>query len=173
MTVERTGLIQFAGQDQTVVGADIELQQEAPSFVAIAQNWSEHDPLAETAGKVRILAAVPSLDTSVCDTETRRFNEEATSLGEDVHIFVISMDLPFAQKRWCAQALVDRVTTLSDHQFADFGPKYGCLIKEKRLLRRAVFVVDRDDRVVYVDYMKSIGDEPDYDAVLSAAKSVI
>ena len=173
MTVEQTGLIKFVGQDQTVMGANIELHQKAPRFVGIAQNWSEHDPLAETTGKVRILASVPSLDTSVCDRETRRFNEEATSLGEDVHIFVISMDLPFAQKRWCAQALVDRVTTLSDHQYADFGPKYGCLMKESRILRRAVFVVDRDERVVYADYMKSIGDEPDYDAVLSAAKSIV
>jgi len=172
MTVERIGLIKFAGQDQTIVGADIELQQKAPSFVAIAQNWSENNPLQETAEKVRILAAVPSLDTSVCDTETRRFNQEATKLGDDVHIFVISMDLPFAQKRWCAQASVDRVTTLSDHVYADFGQKYGCLIKEKRLLRRAVFVVARDDRVVYANYMKSISDEPDYDAVLNAVKRV-
>lgn len=173
MTVARTGLIQFAGQDQTVLGADIQLQQKAPSFVAIAQDWSEHNPLEETSGKVRILAAVPSLDTSVCDIETRRFNEEATSLGEDVHIFVISMDLPFTQERWCLQASVDRLTTLSDHNYADFGPKYGCLIKEKRILRRAVFVVDRDDRVVYADYMKALGDEPEYEAVLSAAKSVL
>ncbi|HKZ54044.1 MAG TPA: thiol peroxidase [Anaerolineales bacterium] len=171
--IERFGLIKHAGADVTVVGADVKVGQQAPEFVAVAQNWSEQMPLQATKGKVRLLAAVPSLDTSVCDRETRRFNEEAVHLGEDVHIFVISTDLPFAQKRWCGAAGVDRVTTLSDHLHADFGQKYGCLIKERRILRRAVFVVDRKDQVSYVDYMPVLGDEPKYDEVIGALRSAL
>lgn len=173
MTLERRGLISFDGEDQTIVGPDIVPGQTAPDFVAIAQDWNERNPLQETTGKIRILAAVPSLDTSVCDRETKRFNEEAVALGEDVNIFVISMDLPFAQKRWCGANGVDRVDTLSDHLMADFGSKYGTLIKEKRILRRAVFVVDRDDKVVYAEYLPVLGEEPDYDAVLTAAREAL
>jgi thiol peroxidase len=168
MTLERFGLIQFKGENQTVVGPDISLGQIAPDFVAIDQEWSEVHPLADTEGKVRLLAAVPSLETAVCDRETRRFNQEASSLGDDVHIFIISADLPYTQKRWCGAAGVDRVVTVSDHRDTDFGIKYGVLIKEKRLLRRAVFVVGRDDKVVYVEYMPSLGDEPNYEEVLKA-----
>lgn len=170
MTEERHGIIQFGGKDQTVVGPDIQVGQVARDFVGTAQDWSQVQALASTGGKVRVLAAVTSLDTSVCDHETRRFNEEAANLGYDVHIFVISMDLPFAQKRWCGAAGVDRVTTLSDHMQADFGQKYSCLMKESRLLRRAVFVVGRDNRIIYADYMPELGEEPNYDEVLEAIR---
>ncbi|NIS81980.1 MAG: thiol peroxidase [Anaerolineales bacterium] len=173
MTQERFGLIQFDGVDQTIIGEDLEVGEKAPEFIAVGQDWSEVNPLREASGKVRVLAAVPSLETSVCDRETRRFNEEAVGLGEEVVIYVISMDLPFTQKRWCGAAGVDRVRTLSDHKFADFGPKYGVLIKEKRLLRRAVFVVDRDDDVVYRDYLPALGDEPNYEEVLKAVQKAL
>lgn len=173
MVKERTGLIQFDGVDHTVVGEDVVVGQMAPAFSAVGQDWSEINAIQASQGKVRVLASVPSLETSVCDRETRRFNEEAVNLGEDVHIFAISMDLPFTQKRWCGAAGVDRVTTLSDHKYADFGPKYGVLIKEKRLLRRAVFVVDRQGKVVYADYMPALGEEPDYDEVLAAVEKAL
>jgi thiol peroxidase len=170
---ERFGIIQFGGQDQTVLGSDVVVGQKAPEFAGTAQDWTEVQALASTAGKVRLLAAVPSLDTPVCDRETRRFNQEAASLGEDVRIFVISTDLPFAQERWCGAAGVDRVVTLSDHMQAEFGVRYGCLNKEKRLLRRAVFVVGRDDRVVYTDYMPALGNEPKYAEVLAAVRQAL
>lgn len=171
--IKRAGLIQFKGKDATVIGEDLRPGDPAPEFVVQTQDWEPFQGLAQTAGKVRIIAAVPSLDTEVCDRETRRFNQEAAALGEDIVILVISMDLPFAQKRWCGAAGVDRVLVLSDHMQADFGVKYGCLIEEARLLRRAVFVVDRNDRIVYAAYMPALGVEPDYAAVLEAAKAAL
>jgi len=129
--------------------------------------------VAETKGKVRIMAAVPSLETSVCDRETRRFNEEAATLGEDVVIQVISMDLPYTQKRWCGAAGIEQVQVLSDHKMAEFGAKYGVLIKERRIFRRAVFVVDRQDKITYVDYMPELGNEPKYEEVLEAARAAL
>lgn len=170
MTLERSGLVKFKGQDVTVLGADLAPGAPAPDFTAHTVDWTPFRGLADTAGKVRILAAVPSLDTEVCDRETRRFNQEAAALGEDVVILVVSADLPFAQKRWCGAAGIDRVITLSDHMTGEFGEKYGCLIKEVRILRRAVFVVDRQDVVVYAAYMPALGVEPDYAAVLEAAR---
>ena len=170
MTMERLGLIQFGGVDQTVLGPDILKGQHAPDFTAIANDWSEMQPLLETQGKVRLFASVPSLETAVCDRETRRFNGEATTLDKDVHIFVISTDLPWTQARWCGAAGVDRVITVSDHVHTAFGLKYGTLIKEKRLLRRAVFVIDRAGLVSYVAYMPSLGVEPNYDETLQAIR---
>jgi thiol peroxidase len=170
MATERFGLIQVGGKDATVVGDDLKVGSAAPDFTAHSQSWSMVHGLADTAGKVRIIAAVPSLDTDVCDRETRRFNQEAASLSKDIAIEVISTDLPYAQKRWCGAAGVDQVQTLSDHMKAEFGEKYGVLIKERRILRRAVFVVGKDNRLVYVAYMPKLGDEPDYAAVLAAAK---
>jgi thiol peroxidase len=155
MAKERFGLIRFGAADQTVVGEDVRVGQAAPDFTATAPDWSRMQPLASTPGRVRVLGAVPSLDTAVCDRETRRFNDEASRLSEDVRIFVVSTDLPYTQWRWCGAAGVDRVLTLSDHMHTEFGLAYGCLIKEKRILRRAVFVIGRDGRVVYADYMKS------------------
>jgi thiol peroxidase len=173
MTLERTGLIKFRGVGKTILGPDIKVGGLAPEFLAVDQDWVERNPLQETKGKVRVLAALPSLDTDVCSRETHRFNNEAASLGKDVSIFAISMDLPYAQKRWCGAAGVDQVVTLSDHLHADFGSKYGCLIKEVRLLRRAVFVIDRQGKVVYSDYMPALGEEPDYDTVLSSVQKVL
>ena len=170
MAIERPGIIKFGGVDVTIIGADIKKGQAAPDFIVHALDWSDVRGLETTAGKVRIIAAVPSLETAVCDRETRRFNEEAASLSDEIAILVISTDLPFTQKRWCGAAGIDQVKVLSDHMAVEFGEKYGCLIKERRVLRRAVFVVDRNDIVTYVEYMPVIGDEPDYEAVLAAAK---
>ncbi len=173
MATERYGLIQVGGHDATVIGDDLTVGSKAPDFTVQTLDWSAFRGLADTAGKVRIVAAVPSLDTEVCDRETRRFNQEAASLSDDVVIEVISTDLPYTQKRWCGAAGVDQVKTLSDHMSTDFGEKYGVLIKERRILRRAVFVVGRDDRLVYVAYMPRLGDEPDYAAVLAAARRAV
>ena len=170
---ERTGLIKFGGKDATIVGEDLSVGDFAPEFQAQTADWSVVEMLAATSGKVRIIAAVPSLDTSVCDRETRRFNVEAAALGADVAIIVISTDLPFAQKRWCGAAGVEQVSVVSDHLNTEFGKAYGCLIKEVRLLRRAVFVVDKAGKIVYAAYMPTLGDEPDYNAVLQAAQSAL
>lgn len=173
MPIERTGIFQLAGKDVTIVGDDIKVGHMAPDFEVHALDWSIVHGLADTAGKVRVLAAVPSLDTDTCDRETRRFNQEAAGLGEDIVIEVLSTDLPYAQKRWCGAAGVERLMVLSDHLTAEFGEKYGCLIKERRILRRAVFVVDRQDRVTYAAYMPVQGVEPDYEAVLAAARAAL
>ena len=170
---ERTGLLQLAGQDVTIIGDDIQVGQVAPEFAVQAQDWTMVSGLASTAGKVRIIAAVPSLETAVCDREARRFNEEAAALGADVAILVISVDLPYTQKRWCGAAGIEQVLVLSDHMTAEFGARYGCLVKERRNLRRAVFVVDRRDTVAYAAYMPALGDEPDYEAVLTAARAAL
>jgi thiol peroxidase len=171
--IERPGLIKFRGQEVTVLGADLNPGDMAPEFSVQTLEWSQVNGLANTAGKVRIIAAVPSLDTEVCDRETRRFNQEAAGLSKDIAILVISTDLPFAQKRWCGAAGVDQVTVLSDHKEADFGTKYGCLIKEARILRRAIFVVNRIGKIVYSAYMPALGEEPKYAEVLAAAQAAL
>ena len=171
--MERKGLLKVGGTDATIIGADIEIGQQAPRFTAHTFDWKTIDVLDATVGKVRIIAAVPSLDTGVCDRETRRFNEEAAALGEDVVIVTISADLPYAQKRWCGASGVDQVMVVSDHYDVNFGEKYGCLVKERRTLRRAVFVVNRDDKVTYADYMPELGIEPNYAEVLEAARQAL
>jgi thiol peroxidase len=173
MTIERFGILKFAGNDVTVIGPDLIAGQKAPEFTAQAQDWSLFSGLQDTTGKVRIIASLPSLSTSVCDRETRRFNEEASSLDERIVILTVSMDLPFTLKNWCAAAGIDRVITLSDHNTAEFGQKYGVLVKEHRFLRRAIFVIDQNDMLVYSAYMPAIGVEPDYPEVLSAARQAL
>jgi thiol peroxidase len=173
MVLERTGLISFAGKDATIVGADVQAGHPAPEFTAMANNWAPVQGLEMTRGKVRILGSLPSLNTSVCDRETRRFNQEAAALGDDVAIVMLSMDLPWTQKTWCGAAGIEKVITLSDAALADFGVKYGVLLKETRILRRAIFVVGRSDQLVYADYMPAIGAEPDYEAVLAAARQAL
>jgi len=168
---ERTGVVTMGGNAVTLVGEEVKVGDRAPAFTAVN---TELQPvaLADYAGKVVVLAAVPSLDTEVCSIETRRFNQEAAGLGDDVVILTISMDLPFAQKRWCGAAGVDRVVTLSDHRDAAFGTAYGVLVKELRLLARAVFVVDREGVVRYVEFVPDSGQEPNYEAVLAAVTEV-
>lgn len=173
MTVERKGLLQFHGQDVTIVGVDIQVGQPAPEFRVTTKDWEDIQALESTAGKVRIIGSLPSLNTSVCDRETRRFNQEAAALGDSVAILMVSMDLPFTLNNWCAAAGVDRVITLSDYKRGEFGEKYGVLIKEHRIFRRAIFVLDRGGVVVYAAYMPALGNEPDYVAVLEAARKAL
>jgi thiol peroxidase len=173
MTTERFGLIKVGGKDATVIGDDIKVGQSAPDYTVQALDWSVKYGLADTAGKVRIIATVPSLDTDVCDRETRRFNQEAASLSKDIVIEVISTDLPYAQKRWCGASGVDQVMVLSDHMSVEFSEKYGVLIKERRICRRAVFVVSRDNKVAYAAYMPALSNEPNYSEVIEAAKKAL
>ncbi|MDP2898694.1 MAG: thiol peroxidase [bacterium] len=169
---ERAGLVTMKGNPLTLLGNEVKAGDKAPDFVALDTSLSPVR-FSSFRGKVCILSSVPSLDTPVCDLETRRFNEEAGKLGEDVVVLTVSMDLPFAQKRWCGAAGVTRVKTLSDHRDASFGMAYGVLIKELRLLARAVFVVDRQGTIRYVQLVKEVSSEPDYDAVLKAVRGLI
>ena len=173
MAIERTGLMQVGGKDVTIIGDDLKVGDTAPEFTAHAQDWSLQRGLGDAEGKVRIITSLPSLSTSVCDRETKRFNEAASSLGDDIVIEAISTDLPYTQKLWCGASGVDKVVTLSDHMSVEFGEKYGVLIKERRVLRRAVFVVGRDNKLAYVAYTPALGDEPNYDEVLDAAKKAL
>lgn len=173
MVKERKGILQVGGKDATILGEDVLIGQDAPEFQAHTLDWKYIQVLEATQGKVRIIAALPSIETGVCDRETRRFNEEASSLSDEIIIIPVSTDLPYTQARWCAAEGIDRVMMVSDHYETSFGIQYGCLIKERRTLRRAVFVVDKNGKIVYADYMKALGDEPDYAAVLKAAKSVL
>jgi thiol peroxidase len=173
MTIERVGLFKFSGNDVTVIGPDIQVGQNAPEFIAVTQGWSTFNGLMDTNGKVRIINSLLSLSTSVCDHEARHFNQEATGLDDRIVILTVSMDLPYTLKNWCAASGVDRVITLSDHMNADFGQKYGVLLKEPRVFRRAVFVVNRNGIVVYSAYMPVLGEEPNYPEVLKAARSAI
>jgi thiol peroxidase len=164
---ERPGAITMKGNPLTLVGREVQVGEKAPDFEVIANDLSLFR-FSSLKGKVAIICAVPSLDTPTCNIETRWFNEEAARLGPDVEILTISMDLPFAQKRWCGAAGVDWVKTYSDHRDAAFGMAYGVLIKELRLLARAVFLVDKGGVVRYVQLVKELSTEPNYDEVLQA-----
>lgn len=169
---ERDGIVTMKGNPITLMGTELQVGDKAPDFVAIDNDLN---PVSFDSfrGKVCIVSSVPSLDTPVCDMETRRFNDEAGRLADDVEILTISMDLPFAQKRWCGAAGVDRVQTLSDHRDAAFGQAYGVLIKGLRLLARAVFVVDKEGTIRYMELVKEIASEPDYESVLTAVKELV
>jgi thiol peroxidase len=173
MTTIRADVFKIADKFVTLLGDEVKVGQPAPEFISVVTGWTTVNPLQESKGKVIILSAVPSLDTDVCDRETRRFNEEASKLGEDIIIYTISTDFPMAQKRWCGAAGVDRVKVVSDVVEAEFGIKYGVLIKERRYLRRSVFIVGRDGKLVYVNYLPILGQEPDYDEVINAAKEAL
>ena len=168
---ERSGLITMKGTPLTLMGDEVGVGDRAPDFTALDNDLKEV-PFSAFRGKVCVIASVPSLDTPVCSLEGQRFNAEATSLGADVSILVISMDLPFAQKRWCGAEGVERLQTLSDHRNASFGTAYGVLIKELRLLARAVFVVDRDGVIRHIQLVKEISEEPDYEEVLGAVREL-
>lgn len=170
--IERKGVVTSKGNPVTLLGPEIKVGDRAPSFTAVT-NDMKVETITPSDGKVRILASVPSLDTAVCDTETRRFNTEAGKLGQGIEILTVSMDLPFAQKRWCGAAGVDKVRTLSDHREASFGQAYGTLNRDTRLLVRAVFVVDGKGIVRHVEYVKDTGMEPDYNAALAAVRDLI
>jgi len=163
--------ITFHGNPLTLVGRQLKCGDRAPDFEVLANDLSPVK-LSNFRGRVCVISVVPSLDTPVCDIQTRRFNEEATALGGDVVILTISMDLPFAQKRWCGAAGIKNVQTLSDHRDAAFGRAFGVLIEELRLLARAVFVVDADGIIRYKQVVEELTNEPDYEAAMKAVAEV-
>jgi len=164
--------VTFKGEPVTLLGNEIKEGDKAPDFTVL-DNGLNPKKLSDYKGKVKILSVFPSVDTSVCSKQNRRFNEEAAGLGDDIEILAISNDLPFALGRFCDAEGIDKVTTLSDHKDVDFATKYGFLIEELRLLARGVVVVDQNDKVRYVEYVPEIGNEPDYESALNAAKKLL
>jgi thiol peroxidase len=169
---ERKGLITMRGNPLTLNGTELKVGDSAPDVTLLGNDLSPVK-LSSYKGKICVLSVVPSLDTPVCDMQTRKFNDEAGNLGDNVVILTISMDLPFAQTRWCGAAGVDKVVTLSDHRDAAFGDAYGVLIKELRLLARAIFVIDQNGTIQYFQLVEEVADEPDYDSALGAVKKLV
>ncbi|HEY2015247.1 MAG TPA: thiol peroxidase [Bryobacteraceae bacterium] len=167
--MERAGATTMRGNPLTLIGPELKAGDPAPDF-AVVDNGLKPVGLKETGSQVRIISVVPSLDTPVCDAQTKRFNEEAAQLP-GVDIISVSMDLPFAQKRWCGQFGVDKVKMLSDHKDGSFGSNYGTLIKELRIESRAIFVIDSDNKIRHAEYVKEVADHPNYEAALAAARS--
>jgi thioredoxin-dependent peroxiredoxin len=169
---ERSGIVTIHGNPLTLIGDELKVGMPAPES-ELLDNDLKPVKLSSFRGKVVVITSVPSLDTPVCDIETRRFNDESSRFGPDVQVVVISMDLPFAQKRWCGAAGVQNLKTLSDHRQAEFGQAYGVLIKELRLLARAVFIIDPAGTIQYVQLIKEVSSEPDYEEVVQALQRVM
>ncbi len=167
---ERPGATTMRGNPLTLLGPELKAGDKAPDFNAVNDGLQPVN-LAGTGKVVRIFSVVPSLDTPVCDAQTKRFNEEAAALP-GVAIFTISMDLPFAQKRWCGNFGIDKIKMLSDHRSGSFGEHYGTLIKDMRIESRAIFVLDKDDTIKHVEYVKEVADHPNYETALAAARSL-
>ncbi|MCT9854075.1 thiol peroxidase [Priestia megaterium] len=166
---EELFVTKFKGNDVTLLGNQVKVGDKAPNFTVLANDLSEVT-LDSTKGSVRLISVVPSIDTGVCDAQTRRFNEEAAKL-DNVKVLTVSVDLPFAQKRWCGANGIDNVQTLSDHRDLSFGEAYGVAIQELRLLARSIFVVDSNDNVTYVEYLLEVTEHPNYEAAIEAAKT--
>lgn len=164
--------VTFQNNPVTLIGEAVQVGDKAPNFTVLANDLSAVT-LDDSKGKVRLISVVPSLDTGVCAAQTRKFNEEAAALGDDVRVLTISVDLPFAQARWCGAEGIDAVQTLSDHKDLSFGNAYGIVIEELRLLARAVFVVNQNDEIVYVEYVPEVTDHPNYDEAISAVKEAL
>ena len=161
--------VTFLNNPVTLLGKEVAVGDTAQNFTVLANDMSPVT-LADSKGKVRLISVIPSIDTGVCSTQTRRFNEEASSLGDDVQILTISVDLPFAQARWCAAEGIENVQTLSDHRDLSFGEAYGVVMKEFRLLARSIFVIDQNDKVTYVEYVSEGTDHPNYENAIEAVK---
>lgn len=172
MTQERNGAAHFKGNPITLIGPELKVGDAAPDF-KIHKSLGEEVSLADYKGKIKLISVVPSLDTGVCDAQTRRFNVEAGGLGDEVIVLTVSVDLPFAQARWCGSAGVDRVVTLSDYKEHSFGKAYGVLIKEFHLDMRSIFVIDADDKIAYVEYLTEMTDHPDYEKAIEAVKALL
>jgi thiol peroxidase len=168
--MERPGATTLRGNPKTLVGPELRAGDHAPDFQAVDDSLQPVN-LAGTGPGVRIFSVVPSLDTPVCDAQTKRFNEEAGKLP-NINIYTVSMDLPFAQKRWCGAFGVDRIKMISDHRDGSFGEHYGTLIKDLRILSRAIFVVDQHNTIQHVEYVKEVADHPNYESALSIAKKL-
>lgn len=168
---ERKNVVTFKGNPLTLLGDEIKAGMRAPEFEVLANDLSPVK-LANYEGKIKVISVVPSLDTPICDAQTRKFNEAATSFSTDTVVITVSMDLPFAQARWCGAAGVKNVVTLSDHRSASFGVNYGTLISELRLLSRAIFIIDKDNVVRYAEYVPEVASHPDYDRALENLKKI-
>lgn len=169
---ERTGVATLKGNPITLIGPELKAGDKAPDFT-LNKSLVDEVNLSSFAGKVKLISVVPSLDTGVCDAQTRRFNEEAAGLGDNVEILTVSVDLPFAQARWCGAAGVDKVTTLSDYKNRSFGQTYGVFIKELALDMRAIFVVDQNDTIQYVEYLGEMTEHPNYENAIAAVKKLV
>lgn len=172
MAQERTGVATFKNNPITLIGPEVKVGDKAPDFT-VNKDLMTQVSLSDYAGKVKLISVVPSLDTGVCDAQTRRFNEEAGKLGDNVIILTVSVDLPFAQSRWCGAAGIDKVVTLSDYKTKSFGEAYGVLIKELQLDMRSIFVIDANNTVQYVEYVGEMTAHPNYEAAVEAVKSLI
>jgi len=172
MSQERSGAVTFKGNPLTLIGAEIKVGSQAPDFQVLAGDLSPVT-LDTFKGKTKLISVVPSLDTPVCDQQTRRFNEEAGKMPGDIAVVTVSMDLPFAQGRFCSTAGINKVKVVSDHKDASFGLAYGVLIKELRLLTRAIFVVDANNKVQYTEYVTEVTNHPNYEAALGALKTAV
>ena len=169
--VERKNAVTFKGNPLTLIGEEIKPGMKAPDFEVLANNLTPVN-LSNYDGKIKVISVVPSLDTPVCDTQTRKFNQEAVNFSKDVVVLTISMDLPFAQTRWCGAAGVSNVITLSDHKDGNFGMAFGVYIAELRLLSRSVFILDKNNEVKYVEYLSEVTNEPDYARAIDALKKI-
>lgn len=172
MAQQRTGVATFKGNPITLIGPELKVGDSAPDF-KLNRNLLEEASLKDFSGKVKLISVVPSLDTGTCDAQTRRFNTEAADLGENVVILTVSADLPFAQARWCGAAGVDQVITLSDYKGHSFGEAYGVLIEEFHLDMRAIFVLDANDCITYVEYLKEMSEHPNYEEAIAAVKALL
>lgn len=172
MAMERPNGTTMKGNPLTLVGPALKAGDKAPNFSMRTQELKPYS-LTDSKGKVRLFSVVPSLDTPVCDAQTRRFNQEAAQLGDQIEIITVSVDLPFAQKRWCGAAGIDKIKVVSDYYDRSFSESYGTLIKELHIDSRAIFLVDGNDTVRYVEYVPEVADHPNYDKALAAAKSLI
>ena len=170
--MERKNVITMKGQPLTLIGKEALPGEKAPNFQVLSTDLTEK-ALADFNGKIKLIASVPSLDTPVCDLQIKRFNEEAASLSKDILVIFISADLPFAQKRFCQAYDIKKVKTFSDHKEMNFAQAYGVLIKELRLLSRAIFVIDKQDTIRYVEYVKEQSSQPDYSSALAALKAAL
>ena len=169
---KRTGVVTFAGNPIALLGKEVKVGDKAPAFTLLDNGLGEKT-LADYAGKVKVISVVPSLDTGVCDAQTRWFNQNVSKLGENVVVLTVSVDLPFAQKRWCGAAGIDQVETLSDHRDLSFGENYGFVLEGLRLLSRGIVVIDKDDVVRYVEYVPEVTSAVNFDAAEAAIKALV
>ncbi|MFC4102746.1 thiol peroxidase [Paenibacillus xanthanilyticus] len=172
MAQERTGVATLKGNPITLIGPELKKGDQAPNFT-LNKSLVETVSLSDYAGKIKLVSVVPSIDTGVCDAQTRRFNEEAGNLGDNVVVLTVSVDLPMAQARWCGAAGIDQVTLLSDYKDNSFGEAYGVLIKELRLDMRAIFVIDGNDTIQYVEVLSEMTEHPNYEQAIEAVKALV
>lgn len=172
MTIERLGAFTWGGNPMTVIGRELEPGDEAPEFTLTANDFSQVK-LSDYAGRVRIISAVPSLDTSVCDAQTRQLNVRAAEISDEIVVLTVSAEYPINQRRWCGASGLEHVIVLSDHMDMNFGTAYGTHVMERRAEQRSVFVVNRAGLITHVEYVPVIGQHPDYEAVLAAAREAV